>query len=277
MESNVSDVMQVLQQFVQDAIAFIPSLIISLIIFIVSIYLAGWLSRMLDKWMKSRDVDPELSKVLQTILRWAVYILGTTMALNQIGFNLTAFLTGLGILGFTVGFAIQDVSKNFIAGLLLLIEQPFDIGDAIEVKGFGGVVLDVDLRATEMSTFDGRIVQIPNSDVFTSPIVNFSRASRRRISLKAGVAYGTDLELARASALEALQSVDGVLDDPAPVFSYDNFGNSSIDFTLYYWIDTGNTNLLTAQDAGIVAIDKAFHAANVEIPFPTQVVLRRDA
>lgn len=272
----LSDLTAAFQQLVADAVAFIPNLIISLLIFLFSLYMAGWIGRMLGRWLKSRDVDAELAKVIETVLRWGIYILGTTMALNQVGFNLTAFLTGLGILGFTVGFAIQDVSKNFIAGLLLLIEQPFDIGDAIEVKGFGGVVVDVDLRATEMRTFDGRIVQIPNSDVFTSPIINFSRAERRRLTLDVGIAYGSDLERVRAEALQAIAGVDGVLEDPAPQVVYNKLGGSSIDFTLYYWIDTANTDYFTAQDQGIVAVEKAFANAKIEIPFPTQVVIRRE-
>lgn len=274
---DITSLSDVLEKFISDAIAFIPNLIISLLIFIVSLYMAGWATRLLDRWLKARDVDHELSMVLETVMRWGVYILGTTLALNQIGFNLTAFLTGLGILGFTVGFAIQDVSKNFVAGLLLLIEQPFDIGDSIEVKGFGGVVLDVDLRATEMRTFDGRIVQIPNSDVFTSPIINFTRAQRRRLTMNVGVAYGSDLERVRTVTLQAIGTVAGVLDDPAPKVVYSNLGSSSIDFTLYYWIDTADTDYFTAQDQGLVAVEKALTVAKIELPYPTQVVISREA
>lgn len=276
MDSNLSEISGALEQFYLQLVDLVPNLIISLIIFIASLYLAGWISRVISRWLKSRDTDPELALLLETVVRWSLYVLGTTMALNQVGFDLTAFLTGLGILGFTVGFAIQDVSKNFIAGLLLLIEQPFDIGDAIEVQGYGGVVLDVDLRATELRTFDGRIVQIPNSDIFTSAIVNYSRATRRRISLNAGVAYKTDLSRAREAALEAISRVDGVLDDPAPALVYDSFGGSSIDFTLYYWIDTGDTDFFTAQDEGLVAVNRAFKEAGIEIPYPTRVVLKGD-
>ncbi len=275
MDTNLSDLSGVLEQFIADAIAFIPDLNASLIIFVLRIYLAGLFSRLLVRWLKKREVDQELVKVLETVTRWSLYILGTTMALNQIGFNLTAFLTGLGILGFTVGFAIQDVSKNFIAGLLLLIEQPFDIGDTIEVKGFGGVILDVDLRATEMRTLDGRIVQIPNADVFTSPIINYSRAERRRLTLAVGVAYGSDLEQVRNEALSAIGSVTGVLEDPAPQVIYNNFGGTTIDFELRYWIDTVHTDYFTAQDNGYVALEQAFRAAGIDMPYPTQVVINK--
>jgi small conductance mechanosensitive channel len=269
-ENNLSDL---LQDLYAGLIGFIPDLIISLIIFLAGLYLAGLIRRVQSRWLVRRNASTETTLVIEAITKWTLYVLVTTMALNQIGFNLTAFLTGLGILGFTVGFAIQDVSKNFVAGLLLLLEQPFGIGDTIEVKGFTGTVLDVQLRATEMRTLDGLIVQIPNADIFTSPITNFTRATMRRIELKTGVAYGTDLESARGTALQAVFRIEGVLVDPAPRLVYDKLGPSSLEFSLYYWIDTGATDYLTAVDAGVVAIETAFSAAEIEMPYPMQTVI----
>ncbi len=103
---------------------------------------------------------------------------------------MTAFLTGLGILGFTVGFALQDVMKNFAAGVLLLLQKPFRVGESISVAGFDGTVTAIDLRSTEIRTFDGRIVILPNADVLNHAIVNFTRSAHRRIELPVSVAYG---------------------------------------------------------------------------------------
>ena len=149
---------------------------------------------------------PELTILIGTITRWTVIVLASVLSLEQVDFDLSAFLTGLGIVGFTIGFAIQDVSKNFVAGLLILLQQPFDLGDTIEVGAYSGVVLEVDLRATEIRTFDGRFVTIPNADVFTSPIVNFSRASRRRVNLEIGVDYDSDLAQVTQVTLEAVRA-----------------------------------------------------------------------
>ncbi len=278
METSLGDLSVWVQELIAQAIAFIPNLIVSLIIFVLGLYLAGVLSRLVRRGLEKREADPELSILLETITRWSLYVLGTTMALNQIGFNLTAFLAGLGILGFTVGFAIQDVSKNFIAGLLLLIEQPFDIGDGIEVAGFSGTVLDVDLRATEIEAWDGRIILIPNADVFTNPIVNFTKAERRHLEIGIGVAADTDLDGARQVALAAVAGVEGVLRDPPPQVIYKKFGDSTIDFTLYFWIAPANADVFDAQDAALLAVNEAFRSAGIEIPFPTQrVILDRAA
>jgi small conductance mechanosensitive channel len=209
------------------------------------------------------------------LTRWAIIILAAVLALEQVDFDLTAFLAGIGIIGFTVGFAIQDVSKNFIAGILLLLQQPFDIGDSIEVGGFSGKVMVVDLRATEMRTFDGRHVLIPNADVYTQPIVNFTRADKRRISFDIGVAYDSDLEKVKRTALEAIQGLDGLLQDPAPNVYYHSFNPSTIDFTIYYWVDTSKSDPLIGQDQGVEAINAAFAQAGIEMPYPIQTVINK--
>jgi small-conductance mechanosensitive channel len=159
--------------------------------------------------------------------------------------------------------------------MLLLLQQPFDIGDAIEVGDFSGTVVVVDLRATELRTFDGKNVLIPNAQVFTSPIVNYGRANRRRVELTAGVAYDSDLEFVRQKALESISAITGVLQDPAPNVVFDNLGPSTVDFTMYYWIDTGQIGLLDAKDAGVRAIKRTFEQVEIEMPYPTQTVLLR--
>jgi small conductance mechanosensitive channel len=196
-------------------------------------------------------------------------VLAITIALQQVGFNLTAFLTGLGIVGFTIGFALQDVSKNFVSGLLLLIQQPFNIGETIEVTGFTGTVISINLRATEMHTLDGRVVLIPNADVFTNPITNFSRAVARRVALEVGVDYESDLEGVRQVAINAIGSVHGLLGTPPPQITFQAFGLSAIEMTVYYWIDTVQTDPATAKDEGLVAMKGAFARAGIHMPYPT--------
>ena len=268
--SSVSDT---LQQMLTDFLTFLPKILAALVIFIISIYVAGLLSRLLHRGLEKRKADTEMILLLSKLSRWSLIIFGTIVALQQVGFDLSAFLAGLGILGFTVGFALQDVSKNFVAGLLLLWQQPFDIGDVIEVGDYTGTVADVDLRATEIYTFDGQNVLIPNADVFTSPITNFSKYPKRRLELSAGVAYGSDLDLVRQTVLDTLETIPGVLDDPAPVLTFDNLGASTIDFILYYWINTNETSLLDAKDAVLVGVNTAFAEKGIEMPFPTQTVL----
>ncbi len=266
-----------IQNLLTNAIEFIPSLIAALVIFVVSLYLAGLLSKLIKNSMRKRGADQELIIMVNQITRWSVIILGIIAALQQIGFDVTSFLAGLGILGFTLGFALQDVSKNFIAGLLLLWQQPFDIGDTIKVADFTGTVVDIEIRATEMITLDGLYVNIPNGDVFTSAIVNYTREKTRRIELNVGVAYGTDLEKAQQIALQAISETPGVLPEPAPTVIYKTFGDSSINFTAYYWIDTTEPGYLGGMDQGVQSINTAFEREGIEIPFPIRTVYMKNS
>ena len=195
---------QTLQELLAQFVLFLPRLVVALVVFVAALVVAGFFGRLVRRALEKRNTDPELTLLLTQLTRWGTVVVGCVVALQQVDFDLTAFLAGLGILGFSVGFAIQDVSKNLVAGLLLLLQQPFDIGDVIEVKGYLGAVVTVDLRATELRMLDGRNVLIPNADVYTNPIVNYGRDTRRRIQLTAGVAYASDLDFVSQTALKAI-------------------------------------------------------------------------
>lgn len=257
-----------LDQFLQS----IPNVLTALLIFLVSLYLAHWSSRLLRKAMTLRNITSGVTNLLSQTLRWTIVTFGVISALQRF-FDVTAFLAGLGILGFTVGFALQDVMKNFAAGIILLIQRPFGEGDAISVADFDGTVLAINLRTTELKTFDGRIVILPNADALAHAIVNYTRADRRRVSLPIRVAYGSDPETVRGLVLEVCPTVAGFVSDPAPLVVFHTFNASSIDLTAYFWIDTKVSNPDAARDAALTQVKAAFEAQGVEIPYPIQTVL----
>jgi small-conductance mechanosensitive channel len=267
-----------LDTIIQEVLAFIPRLILAIAIFLLALWLANWVGKLIQRAARRRDVDPELQLLFGRIARWTVIIVGTVVALQQVRFNVAAFLGGLGIVGFTVGFALKDIAENFVAGVLLLWQQPFDIGDAIQVQDYSGTVSEVSLRATEIRTFDGLMVFIPNAIVYGNPLTNFSKLPQRRVGLEVGVAYGTDLNQATRVTLEAISQLPGViLEDPVPAVVFSGFGESSIDFTLYYWVDTNTTSYFAAQDLGVKAINDAFIQAGIDIPFPVRNVILQQA
>ena len=259
-----------LQTVLAEFLDFLPGLLAALVIFLATLYLATLISRLIRRSLEKQRVDPALTLLLFYATRWAIVLIGLVAALRQVNFELTGFLAGLGILGFTLGFALQDISRNIVAGMLLLVHRPFEIGDLVEIEGFSGRVKSVDLRSTEILTLDGNNVLIPNGNVFTVPIVNYSRESTRRIELTIGVAYDSDLELVRHTALHAIRSIPDVLSTPGPSLYFHTFNDSSIDFTARYWIDTRVTDAVTAIDPAIVAIQQAFARRNIEIPYPIQ-------
>jgi small-conductance mechanosensitive channel len=203
---------------------------------------------------------------------WAVVLLGVFTTLQQVGINLTAFLAGLGVAGIALGFALHYVSKNFIAGVLMLIQQPFNTGEVIEVSGYTGTVLTIDLRATHLSTLDGRLVLIPNGDVYVSPITNFTKVTSRRIEIITSAAKDSNPETVRQAASEAIRAVPGLSDDPRIEIYIQNLGSSAFDLIVYFWIDTSQTSPGAAKDAGLAAIRNAFRAESIELPLPAQTI-----
>jgi len=133
-----------------------------------------------------------------------------------VSFDITGFIAGLGVAGFTIGFALQDIAKNFISGLLLLYWQPFKLGERVMISEFKGEVKEINVRDTVIETLDGELVVIPNREVFENPIVNYTHTRIRRRTVMIGLGYDENLDRAILIFLDAINSVPGVESDPAP-------------------------------------------------------------
>lgn len=269
----MSEILEYLQNLAVQFVEFLPRLLLGLLIFVLAYIISRWVSRLVRRGMKRRGYDPELIVLLVLLTRWGILIVGIIIAAEvATEGTLGSLIAGLGIAGFTVGFALQDVAKNFVAGILLLLQQPFELGDSIEVAGYGGHVRAISLRTTELLTWDGRFVLIPNADIYTSPIVNLTRANPRRIELGIGVAPDSDLDRVTRITLAAIAEVAGVLKNPAPSVMFGNFGESTIDFKLLYWADMEATDFNAATDAGVKSLKTAFEREGIELPYPTMTI-----
>jgi len=275
MTEQPQPLLSILEQLLVDFLTILPSLVAALVVFVVGLYLASIIRRLVRRRMERRTKNPQPIALVSQLVYWLVVIFVAAISLQMVGFNLTAFLAGLGIAGITIGFALQDVTKNFVAGLLMLIQQPFEIGETIEVGGYTGTVLAIDLRATKLRTSDGRLVLIPNGEVFVSPITNFSQAKSRRIEISTGVAYENQPAAVRQTALQAIEVIPGLNSDPSPEVRFTNFGSSTFDLTIFFWIDTSQTGVAAAKDAGLEAVKAAFEKTQIEMPFPVQTVYLR--
>lgn len=255
----------------EDIVGSIPNVLTAILIVVISIYAGSGLSRLLKRVLKKQDAEPGVSHLLSQILKWTIISLGVIVALQRF-FDVTAFLAGLGILGFTIGFALQNIMQNFVSGIILLVQQPFKVGHVVGIAGYDGTVLKIGLRTTEMKTLDGRIVFLPNGDVLAQPIVNYTRADLRRVELPIGVAYDSDTEVIRAIILDELKNVKGYVQTPEPLVVFHTFGASSIDLTVYFWDDTLVASPPAAKDEALTRIHQAFKKSNIEVPYPVQVV-----
>jgi len=251
---------------------FLPNLLVAILILVGSIYLSRLLSGLLCKALNKKGADREITRLICQITRWSILVVGIISALQRF-FDVTAFLAGLGILGFTIGFAMQNIMENFVAGVILLIQQPFKVGDMINVDKFDGTVQTINLRTTELRTRRGLIVLIPNSDMLSNTIINFTRSTFRRIDLPVGIGYDSDLRIVREVILQAIRQIPGMLEDPVPSVFFHTFGESSIDLTAYFWVDTGTTNYFDATDLALNHIKIALKENGIDIPFPIRTLL----
>ena len=266
-------VLERLGELLLQATGFAPRLVVAIVVFVVSLVAARLAGRAVDR--AARNVDEEIARLLSRLATVATVIVGSVVALDQLNFDVTGFVAGLGLIGLTLGFAFQDIAKNLMAGILLLIQQPFDIGDVIEVASYEGTVTDVDVRATTIKTWDGQQVIVPNADVYTSPIINYSKYPARRIVLGIGVGYEEDLKRAQEVFLEVISGLDGVLKDPAPAIYCKNLGSSAVEADACFWIDQTESSLLQVTSEAVQALKEAAAREGINLPYPVQTVRLR--
>jgi len=258
-------------QLVALFIAGIPKLLSAIVIFIFSLYFARLVSNILRRVLHKRGAPEGVVQLLGQLTLWAIIVAGTITALQRF-FEVTAFLTGLGIVGFTVGFALQDIMKNFASGIILLLQPPFQVGENIGVKGFDGTVMAIDLRATEMRAADGRVVILPNADVLVNPIINYSRANRRRVELGLNLSHTAEPDLVRKTVLKAIQTVPGFVGEPEPVIVFNSLTDHALELNINFWINATKTDPVHAKDTAVIKVKSAFHEQGIEIPHPVQAV-----
>jgi len=263
---------QEFQILLTNVIEFFPRLLTAIVTFSVALIIANGLARWILKKSEERLNKVETARLLSSMTRWAIIILGIVLALDQVNFNVTGFVAGLGIAGFTIGFALQDISKNFVSGILLLVQQPFQVGDAVEISDYEGKVIDITLRDTVVQTWDGEIVILPNSSVYSNPIKNFTGLKNRRRIIEVGVGYEVDLKKAQQVILDTVSSVEGVLSDPEPMVLAKEFGDSSINLLVYFWVDQTQHSIIKVPSDVILAIKASAERENINIPYPIQTV-----
>ncbi|MEW6079101.1 MAG: mechanosensitive ion channel domain-containing protein [Thermodesulfobacteriota bacterium] len=208
-----------------------------------------------------------LQESLTTISVYLLWVLGVLVSLSFLGLNTTSLAVAFGALGIGVGFGLQNIVNNFISGIILLLERPIQVGDDIQVNDMWATVKKINIRSTIVQTYDNASVIIPNSDLISNQVINWSfNDNRLRRSIVVGVAYGSDIELVRQTLLEAAASVPRVFRQPRPDVIFRDFGDSALIFHLRIW--THVTYYLSVETDVRFAIDRLFRERDISIPFP---------
>ena len=267
-----------LRDLLSSAVKLFPALVTALIIIMLTRYAAQFAKRIADN-IGQRTLK---SKSLQLLLRKAAnvttWILGVVLAcvIAFPGLRLGDIIATLGLGSVAVGFAFQDIFKNFLSGILILIQRPFRIDDQVVIGDYEGTIEQIDIRTTKIRTYTGERVLMPNSEVFTSAVRVRTAYSKRRTDLAVGVDYNTSLPEAKKILLNTIQSVEGVLNKPDAEIDIVGFGDSSIDFIVRYWTKPRQQQVRTIQTKAMIAIKQALDAANIGIPYPIRTIYHFD-
>jgi small conductance mechanosensitive channel len=274
-EDTLTDVFNKILGAIQNFIVvYLPKLIIAVIIVVVASYLARKAEQLVDHALRRSKADPGVTSLLKNLTRWTIVGSGVVLALGLF-VDVTALLAALGLVGFAVSFAFQDVLKNLVAGIIILIQHPFNVGESVSLDGFEGTVVAISTRSTEIQCFDGRLVLIPNGNSIGNPIINYSRSPQRRIELPMRLNYASDLETIRATILEAVKGVPGYLDEPQTLVVFDTVGELSLGLTVYLWINmnvAGTT--LIPRDRAMDLMTRALSEKGIAMPVPVELINR---
>ncbi|MFC1825264.1 mechanosensitive ion channel family protein [Thermodesulfobacteriota bacterium] len=233
-------------------------------------FLASWIFEklLMDEVLVRSRLERGVRLSMARLVHYAVIFLGFLIALSTLGFEVTKITIVLSALGVGIGFGLQGIVNNFVSGLILLFERPVRVGDTVEIGGKWAEIKKIGLRATTVQTLDQADVIIPNADLVSNQVTNWTLSNRRvRLTIPVGVAYGSDVPLVMETLMACANANATVTKIPAPQVLFLSFGESSLDFELRIWILDAD-NRLKAKSELHQEIDHSFREANIEIAFP---------
>jgi small-conductance mechanosensitive channel len=253
----------------------LPYLLVGALVFF-GFVLLGRLARRIIRNLADRTdtVDATLASLLGRIAGTLLVILGFLVSAVVVfpTFRPGDLLAGLGITSVAIGFAFKDILQNFFAGLLIMWRRPFKIGDQIRVLDFDGTVEDINMRSTRLKTYDGERAILPNGQVYTSAILVRTAYDRRRVRFVVGIGYGDSIDEARQVIHQVLAGIEGVLPDPGPWVYVSELAPSSVNLTVYFWVNSTQANVLKVGDEVATKIKLALDEAHIDMPYPHTVV-----
>jgi small conductance mechanosensitive channel len=242
------------------------NLVLAVIIFVVGKWLAGRVQKTLEKILRIREVEEVLVDFLGNIASALVIIVAVVAAFDTLGIPATSFMAIIGAAGLAIGLALKDSLSNFASGVMLVLFQPFTKGDFVEAGGVTGVVEEIHLVSTLLTTADNKLITVPNAMMYTGTITNFSAKDTRRVDMVIGVGYNDDLKVAAGVMAKICRDHPKVLDTPATKIFITNLGESSVDFVVRPWAKSEDYWTVLAEVLETAKVE--LEAAGCNIPYP---------
>ena len=253
----------------QDTPVTVLSLVIFIVLLSVTIYLSRLVKKVIHRFLrKSTDIDDGLKFTLSRISQYIIVLIGTLISFQVLGINLTSLAFLFGLLSVGIGFGLQNITANFISGLIIMFERPISVGDRVEVDGKEGDVTEINIRSTKIKTLDNISIIVPNSQFVENDVVNFSHGDPSfRLEVSVGVSYDSDLDTVLKALNEVAEEHPKVMKTPPHSVHLVNFGDSAWDMKLFVWVPDVRERYKMRNELN-QAIVRKFDAFGIEIPYP---------
>jgi small conductance mechanosensitive channel len=264
MKEELEAVEKYMDLAVEFALKYGFQVVYAIIILIIGLIIARWLSNMVVRVCESRNLDITLSRFLANVVRITVIGFVLIVVLGKFGITMTPFIAAIGAVAFGSSLALAGLLSNYGAGLSIIITRPFVVNDTIQIQGVSGVVEEIGLAATRMSTEDGEQITIPNKHIVGEILIN--SFENKVVEASVGISYDDDAQKAIDTIQEALQNIPEIVADPAPQIGIEEFADSSVNIGMRYWVPT-KQYFQTLYQANL-SVYTALERAGITIPFP---------
>ena len=274
-DNSYSLIIDKLRTWADTFIQMFPNFVVAVIVLFLFYVIARLLVAFLAKTVFKISQNVAVNKLIASLTRIAVMTAGLFVALGilELDKTVTSLLAGVGIMGLAIGFAFKDAIANFLSGIYITLKSTVNVGNIIEFGDHYGTIESIGLRAIKMKTFQGQEVVIPNRLIFEDVYIHYTVYGERRIDLNVGISYGEDLQHVEDITLAAINSIDYLKKDKPVDFYYQEFGDSSINFIIGYWVDfEKQTDYLNALHDGVKKIKTAYDENGITIPFPIRTL-----
>ncbi len=274
LQKAATPVIDKLNKWGLSAVKMLPNLVVAVIVLVFSVLLAFVVGRVAHRMVKRISPYGHVARLVAGMSRLTVMAVGVILALSAMSLDraVASVLAGVGIVSIAIGFASKDIAADYMAGFLIFFTHPFRTGHIIQVGNFFGYVESIEMRATKCHTQQGQRVIIPNRKIIEGEIINYSITGVRRVDLKCSVSYEDDLQQVEDLAMRAVESLPSRNPERPVEMFYEEFGASSINFSIRFWIEPDQKTFLKARSEAIKVIRQAFRDHGITIPFPIRTL-----
>ncbi len=262
------------EKMLTTAVGYLPKLLAGIIVLLLTRYMAEWVETLVQKIAYKTVKSTSLQILFRKTAGLGIWVLGFILALVVVfpDLNMGYFFGTLGLSSVVVGFAFQDILKNFLAGVLILLQEPFSVGDEIAVEGYQGLVDHIDIRTTTIRTYQGEKILIPNATLFTNSVLVRTGFEHRRTDIELELDYNTNLEETQQLLLRVVGDIEGIVDNPPPEVDVVGFGDGAVQLVIRYWTAPQQKTVRRIQTKAIIAIKKALEEASIILPHPIRAI-----